>query len=60
MRAAKAWIGFATAIVGALGTALADDVWDANDGTQVGIAVVTALSVLYTVWRTPNRESYDE
>jgi hypothetical protein len=56
MRTAKAWIGFTTAITGALGTALADDLWDASDGTQVGIAVVTALSVLYAVYRTPNTE----
>lgn len=56
MKTAKAWVGFATAVLGSLGTALADDVWDASDGTQVGIAVVTALSVLYTVWKTPNRE----
>jgi hypothetical protein len=54
---AKAWVGFAGSIIGALATALSDDIFDAGDTTQVGLALVTALSVLYAVWRTPNHET---
>ncbi len=57
MNTAKAWVGFAASLTGALATALADNVWNADDATQVTLAVVTGLSVLYTVWRTPNREA---
>jgi len=56
MTTAKAWVGYVGALSTALATALADDVFDLNDASQVIIAVVTASATLYAVYRVPNQE----
>ena len=60
MRTAKAWVGFAGALVTALTAALSDDVFDINDTTQVIVTMVPVFATLYGVYQTRNRPSTTE
>ena len=54
MRTAKAWIGFAGAIVTAFAAGVSDEVFDINDGTQIALTIVSGLGTLYGVYKTRN------
>jgi hypothetical protein len=54
MRTAKAWVGFAGAVVTALTTALADDIFDVGDTTALAVALIPALATLWGVYQTRN------
>ena len=51
----KAWVGLVGSLASAIGVALSDNIFDADDATQVSIAVIGALSTMYGVWKVRNR-----
>lgn len=51
---AKAWAGFAGAIITALIAALSDDVLDINDTQQIIVTALSAGATMYAVYRTRN------
>lgn len=54
MTTAKMWVAAAGTLVTALTAALSDDVFDINDGTQIGVTVVTILGTMFAVWKVSN------
>lgn len=60
MKSAKMWVAAVGTVVTALSVALADDVWDINDATQIGITAVTVIGTMYAVWKAPNDKVKEE
>ena len=56
MKTAKAWVSFIGAISTALGGALSDNVFNANDAQQICVTVVVAVITLYAVYKVPNKD----
>jgi hypothetical protein len=55
MTRTKAWIAAIGSVVTAIGSALADNVFDSNDVATILTATVSAALTWYAVYKVPNR-----